>query len=203
MGTKIVIVVLCLSILPICKNTLECKNIARTGKYDTLWFACTDDLVAKYSNLFHVKGAKVFHRGVELKTNDQREMVTLDTVYYFRRFDDKFIAVAGMKYMIALMLYYNGDSLFQDVVAKYSLKVKEYKSKNFIVICVSERKWVFGTFMKSMIFYKIDNNGILGPKKSYFLDRIKKGRYNNEITATVKGDSVIIYKNGKVDYVYK
>ena len=206
MGIKITGIIL---LLAIC--SFFCGKKAETGtankndavKYDTIWMGL-EKTRAKYSQLFLVPGARAFERGVELKTKSQGNEESIDTVYYFHRVGDKFVAVAGLGEGWRMLLYYNGDSLAVNVAGGSGvMTVNEYVSSKFTVFCVVEKRWLWGKFVIFKGYYKMDNNGILDKVRNYTSTRLKKGFYDTTIISRLKGDSVIIYKNGRIDYVYK
>ena len=179
------------------------------SKHDTIYFS-SKELMQDYKSIFMVKGSHLGKQGtesgdrsIEFDTKGVGRCVGVDTVFYYQRCGNKFIAVVTIASFWPELIYYNGDSLFTEVVANFSPDVKEYKTKNFTVICITESRWVVGRFVKTMLYYRINNDGVLWPKRYYDATRLKSGIYDTTISVKIKGESIVMYKNKKLDFIYK
>lgn len=185
------------------------KERENNSKHDTIYFA-SKELMQDYKRIFMVKGShpgkqgtELGERSIEFDTKGSGQCVGIDTVFYSQRCGDKFIAVVTIAGFWPELIYYNGDSLFTETVANFNADVKEYKTNNFTVIGITESRWVFGSFAKTMLYYRIDNDGVLWPKRYYEATRLKSGFFDTIISVKIKADSITIYKNKKIDFIYK
>ncbi|MCE1188320.1 MAG: hypothetical protein LWX56_04190 [Ignavibacteria bacterium] len=205
METKVIILLICimLGVFFCCRKPDSQKKVNdNTTKYDTLWLGLPSTR-AKYSEMFHVKRTRLFSKGVELETKGHGIEVDMDTVYYYHRVGETFVAVVGLKEDRPLLINYNGDSLHYEIAGIWYVTVNEYKTNRFTAFCIINKNWIFGEYVINKSFYKINNYGLLSEGRDYTSIRIKKGIYDTLITSKIKGDSMIIYKNGRIDYVYK
>jgi hypothetical protein len=209
---KIVIYAIFIALYVVCchgksSQVNKSKDIEQT--HDTIYFG-SKELMGAYKNIFMVDGAHPGGQGTDLETRciefDTKGMghcVGIDSVFYSQRYGNRFVAVVKIASFWTQLIYYNGDSIFTEVVANNNLSIQEYKTNKFTVICISEKRWAFGSFAKTMLFYRIDNDGLLWTKRYYDAVRIKSGLYSPAITIKANKQSVIIYKNNIIDFVYK
>ena len=178
------------------------KVVPLIAKYDTVNFG-SEKSVKNYREFFFISGATKLDNGVAIKTNGKGVNVWIDSVLYFSKHENKFVAVASTLDYGFSLLYYNGDSLSIEVIAINRPKVEECKANNFNVISITDSSYNSGYLTKSFLFYRIARDGTLGEKKDYFPQKKATHDYNFNISIKCTKDSVILYNGRTIEYIYK
>lgn len=186
-----------------CRNSQKNRS-KQIQLYDTI--SCGSEYVfQKYRDSLSIKGTIVSDKAILYKTKGKGQNIWLKDIWYFARCQDKFIGTAPACDQGSLLFYFNEDSLYvENWLQTKHLSVMEYIANNFRVIRIEDDESShFDQISKNIHFYKFSKNGI-NEKQEYLL--IKNGRspnYNFHIDLVSNKDSIIILKDGEIDYVYK
>jgi hypothetical protein len=178
------------------------KAVPDITKYDTVYFGSEESLM-NYSEIFLVNGATKLNNGVAVKTRGKGVNVWLDSLLYFSKQENRLIVVASTLDYGFSLLYYNGDSLSIEKIAINKPIVEDCKTSKFSVISITDSSFNSGYLIKSMLFYKLNNDGTLSEKKEYFPQKKEGQAYDFSIIKKCTNDSVTLYKGKVVDYIYK
>ncbi len=171
-------------------------------KYDTILFGSEKSLI-NYIDTFQIDNVKHIEYGLLIKSKGNGIGVWIDSLIFHFRNNNRFISVVSSLNYGYSLLYYNGDSLFVEKVATNKPKVKKYDTNKFSIICITDSSYTYGIFNKSMIFYRYDILGNLTDRKAYYPIKEENKKYNFNILAKIKGDSIFVYKDENIDFVYK
>jgi hypothetical protein len=204
---KKVIIILSVLVLTGCSfNNKPLKHgddsIKVVAKHDTIYFG-SDKSFISCKDLLLIDSTTVFNNGLIYNTIGKGLNVWIDSLFYSFKFKNTFAAVAATLDQGYSFLYYNGDSLTIEKVAINKPSVKEYKTSRFQVFSIIDSSFNSGYLIKSILFYRVNNDGVLGAKKEYFPQKKKGEKYNFSIGTKCYSDSLVIFRNNTVEYTYK
>ena len=180
----------------------ENKDKQNVVKCDTIFFGSDKDLVTYKDSLF-ITGATVYNNSLVYKTKGKGLSVWIDSLLYVVKYQNKFMALSATLDQGYNLLYFNGDSLYIEKIAINSPLIEKCETNKFKVISVTDSIYNFGYLSKSILFYKVDSNGMLGEKREYFPKKKENENYDFFIKTEWHKDSVTIFRNGKPEYTYK
>lgn len=184
------------------KSVNNNKTILEVATYDTIYFGSEKSLI-KYRDSFLIYGAIKVDNGIAIETKSKGFSVWVDSLLYFFKHETKIVAIASTLDYGYCLLYYNGDSLSNEVIAVNQPTVQECKTNKFYVISIADSSFNSGYLIKSLLFYRIRKDGVLNDKKEYFPQKKDYEKYDFVIRTECYNDSVIIFRNGKPEYTYK
>lgn len=203
---KEIVTILAVFILVVCscRSKPVNKNITRPEivRHDTVYFGSERSLM-NYGEKFLINKAVKSNNGIAIWTSGKGVNVWIDSLLYFSKHRNKFVAVSSTLDHGFSLLYYNEDSLSIESISINQPVVREYKTSKFKVISIIDSCFNSGYLIKSILFYKINNDGTLRDKREFFPRKKEKRNYDFYITTECKNNSVVIYKNKAIEYIYK
>lgn len=184
------------------KSINDDKAMSGIAKHDTVYFGSEKSL-RNYREKFLINGATELNNGVAIKTNGVGINVWIDSLLYFSKHENKLVAVASTLDHGFSLIYYNGDSLSIEKIAINKPAVEDCKTNNFRVVSITDSSFNSGYLIKSMLFFKLNNNGTLEERKEYFPKKKENEKYDFIIRTECYKDSVIIFRNDKAEYTFK
>lgn len=203
---KKIIIILVAFVLVVCSCKSKPANNNKTtpeiARHDTVYFGSEKSLMS-YGENFLINRAIKFNNGIAIRTNGKGVNVWIDSLLYFSKHRNKFVAISSTLDYGFSLLYYNEDSLSIESIAINQPIVREYKTSKFKVINIIDSSFNSGCLIKSILFYKINNDGTLGGRREFFPQKKENENYDFYITTECSNDSVVIYKNKAIECTYK
>lgn len=203
---KKIIMMLAIIALMRCSNTnpdgVEQKDKQSIVRCDTIFFG-SDKALMDYKDNLIVDGATVLNNALIYKTKGKGLSVWIDSLLFKEKQQNNFVSVSFTLDQGYSLLYFNGDSLLVEKIAINKPVIEVYKTDKFKLLSITDSIYNSGYLSKSILFYKIGNNGIVGDKKEYFPKKKENEKYDFVINTKCYKDSVTIFRNGEQEYTYK
>ncbi|MGM0613625.1 MAG: hypothetical protein ACQESM_08965 [Bacteroidota bacterium] len=170
MEKKIVIILLFIVSAISCKNTDSNNRDSAppVRSFDTISFA-SENCLQENSTIFLVKGATKEQNYILLRSTAEGNNIWIDTLLFKKKSQERFFSIIRQPTQGYFVLYYNGDSLYNQMVAKNYPRIDTNIVKGeYIEIIIRDSLYNSG-YLNYMTFqYKLSNNYMLLDKKSSF-----------------------------------
>jgi hypothetical protein len=162
METKINIILLVIGLINFgCSNHNSNKFIIETVNYDTIYFA-SENNIHKYQSAYFVEGAIKEQNFVALKSIGKSSIVWIDSILYEKKGIKSFFSIIREPTRGYYVIYYNGDSIIEQVVSKKCPKIDiNIKDREFTMITIRDSMYNSG-FLDMVVFnYTLSDSCIL------------------------------------------
>ena len=170
MKIKINILLLILTIAFSCCSQDNNKNLlGEKEQFDTIYFA-SERSIQQYQYAFLVEGAIKSHKFLTFKTIGEGSVVWIDSVLFKKKSQDAFFTIVRQPTQGYYVLYYNGDSLSEEIIAKRcpSIYSNTVEGSNLEVI-IRDSIYNSGYFNNIYFKYILSNSCLLLNKEEKFI----------------------------------
>ena len=197
----IILFIVVLAIFSCMKKSVYDSKITNTKEHDTIYFG-SDKSFMQYRDSFLLENTSTADHYVVFQSVGKGKSIWIDSLLYINKQQSKIaVIVHSLDYGYCL-IYYNGDSLTHDIISINTPIVRECVANSFKIINITDSLFNSGILTKSQLFYRIENNGVISDKKSYFAQKIEN-KFDFTINMVCNSHSVIILKNGYLEHEYK
>lgn len=140
--------------------------------------------------------------GYKVKTRGKGRELWIDKVYFSYTKGNNFFLIYSHLNSKIQAYYFNGDSSQNDVISSQKAKFNTIKLKDSQILTVNDTSHQMGDTCKITTFYHLLNHGTVKNQRTYF-QRISDKKPNTLINFEQLKDSLVIYKNRKIDFVYR
>ncbi|MCF8332449.1 MAG: hypothetical protein K9H84_08365 [Bacteroidales bacterium] len=170
MEKKIGIILLFIAFAISCKNTdSNNKDSAHSvSNFDTISFA-SENCLQENSTIFLVKGATKEENYILLKSTAEGSNVWIDSLLFKKKGQERFFSIIRQPTQGYFVLYYNSDSLYDQIVAKNYPRIDtNIVNGEYIEVIIRDSTYNSG-YLNYMLFkYKLSKSCILLDDKSSF-----------------------------------
>jgi hypothetical protein len=203
MGKKITFGILALSIIGICcSSNRESDSAGSQDKglpkpyYDTIFFE--KESAQMFECIDSIRGSAITEYYILLESKGAGKGVWIDSILHLDCTKHRLAMIARSPDRSSYQwIYFNGDSVSNEIIAKNAPSVRSYKMDDFTVIVASDDIHNSGNVIRAHLFFKINRTGGIEERLKFFqnLDPTSKTPKDFYLTINeVSRDTLLIVK---------
>ncbi len=151
-----------------CRNKNNNKPEVETVNCDTIYFS-SENNIHQYQSVFLVEGTIGEQNYIALKSIGKSSVIWIDSLLYEKKGRKSFFSIIREPTRGYYVIYYNGDSLLEQVVSKKCPQIDIYiEDRGFTKITIRDSLYVLGCLDLVVFNYILSDSCLLLKKEENF-----------------------------------